>query len=170
MPDTNYPGSHGVRLRVARPGDHASVSAFLQRLSSATIQARYLLAASSLVGPLADRETQRLLDRDRTRHVVVVAVEDAAIRGIGEFVADDAMHLAEVGLVVEDAFQNRGIGRALYRRLESLARQRGIRAFTGDVHQGNARVQHLLRRNGRPLRLQPGYASSRFVLALASLA
>jgi GNAT superfamily N-acetyltransferase len=154
-------------LRVARPGDHASVREFLERLSSRTIQARYLLAVSSLAGPLADRETQRLLDRDLTRHVVVVAVEADAIRGIGEFVANEAMQFAEVGLVVEDAFQHRGIGRALYRRLESLARRRGIQAFTGDVHQGNTRVHQLLRAIGRPLRVQPGYASSRFVLALA---
>jgi GNAT superfamily N-acetyltransferase len=156
-------------LRVARPADHASIREFLERLSSRTIQARYLVAASSLAGPLADRETQRLLDRDLARHVVVVAVEPEveAIRGIGEFVANDGMPFAEVGLVVEDAFQHRGIGRALYRRLESLARQRGIQAFTGDVHQGNARVQQLLRTIGRPLRLQPGYASSRFVLGLA---
>jgi GNAT superfamily N-acetyltransferase len=167
MQDNNDPGSRGMELRSARPGDHARVRAFLQRLSSPTIQARYLLAASSLDGPLADRETRRLLDRDLARHVVLVAVEDEAIRGIGEFVANEAMQFAEVGLVVEDAFQHRGIGRALYRRLESLARQRGIQAFTGDVHQGNARVQQLLRNIGRPLRLQPGYASSRFVLALA---
>ena len=73
---------------------------------------------------------------------------------------------AELALVVEDAFQRCGIGRSLLRQLERLARKRGIRAFTGDMAYGNARMLALLRGTGRGFQTQLGYGSLRFQLPL----
>src|ERR1700681_3752535 len=102
-------------LRIARAGDGAALHAFLERLSPRTVQARYLSAWTRLTGPSADRETQRLLDGDEARHVVLGAVDGDAIRGVGEFVVGETAGAAELAMVVEDAFQGRGIGRLLFR-------------------------------------------------------
>jgi GNAT superfamily N-acetyltransferase len=153
-------------LRMARASDRTAVLAFLNRLSSGTVQARYMSSWNHLAGPLADQETKRLLDSDRSRHVVLLAVDGTEIRGVGEFVVEGASHAAELAMVVEDAFQQRGIGRRLLRRLEHIARQRGICAFTGDVRYGNDRVHRLLRGTGWPLRAQLGYGGVRFTLNL----
>jgi hypothetical protein len=83
-------------LRIARDSDRAAIGAFLSRLSTGTIQARYLSSWSSLAGSRADQETQRLLDGDTARHVVVVAVDGTEIRGVGEFVVEDAAAEAEL--------------------------------------------------------------------------
>jgi GNAT superfamily N-acetyltransferase len=154
-------------LRMARASDRTAVLAFLNRLSSSTVQARYMSSWNHLAGPLADQETKRLLDSDRSRHVVLLAVDGTEIRGVGEFVVEGASHAAELAMVVEDAFQQRGIGRRLLRRLEHIARQRGICAFTGDVRYGNDRVHRLLRGTGWPLRAQLGYGGVRFTLNLS---
>ena len=153
-------------LRSPRTSDRAALYGFLARLSPNTVQARYMSAWMSVAGPAADQETQRLLDRDESRHVVLVAPDGPEIRGVGEFVVDEASDAAELALVVEDAFQRRGIGQRLFRGLEQLARERGICAFTGDVRYGNQRVERLLQRTGWPLRVQPGFGAVRFRLRL----
>ena len=154
-------------VRLLGATDGSAVFGFLSRLSPTTLHLRYLTPQTSLVGPLADREAQRLLDGDADRHVVVVADDAAEIRGIGEFVVDPSGESAELALVVEDRYQRRGIGQMLYAQLEQLARQLGIAQFTGDVAYGNPLVLRLLRRTGQCLRLDYDYAAMRFTLTLA---
>ena len=156
-------------MRVAEDGDRGAVRAFLDRLSASTIRARYLSPATRLVGALGDRELKRLMERDAARHVVVLAVDGTDVRGVGEFVTED-VGAAEVAFVVEDAFQGHGIGRRLVRRLDELARERGIRSFTGDVAYGNVRAAALLRGTGRRLQMLSGSGGVRFRLLLEAQA
>jgi GNAT superfamily N-acetyltransferase len=121
----------------------------------------------SLAGPVGDRELARMLERNEAEHVVMLAVDGAEIRGIGEF-RNEGVDRAGLGLVVEDAFQGRGIGRLLLRTLEQLALERRIRAFTGDMAYGNARAVALLCATGRPLQLRAGGGGVRFALQLES--
>jgi GNAT superfamily N-acetyltransferase len=154
-----------MRLRIARARDRLAVRAFLDRLSPATIQGRYLSQHTSLSGLVGDREVARMLDGNAARHVVLLAVQGAEVRGIGEFVGDPVKG-AEVSLVVEDAFQGRGVGRRLLRKLEQLALRRGIRAFTGDLAYSNTRMLALLHGSGRRLQLTSTYGSQYFRLQL----
>ena len=158
-------GSARMQLRLAQPGDRVAVRAFLARLSPGTVQARFLSSSMSLAGPSGDRELNRTLERNEAEHVVVLAIDGAEIRGIGEFFRERGDR-ADLGLVVEDAFQGRGIGRSLFCKLEELALERGIRAFTGDMAYGNARAGALLRGAGRRLRTQAGHGAVRFTLPL----
>jgi hypothetical protein len=84
---------------------------------------------------------------------------------VGEFFknGDDD---AELALVVEDEFQDRGIGRCLFGILEQLALERGLRAFTAEVAYSNARMRSLLSATGRQLQTQLGYGSLHFRLLL----
>jgi GNAT superfamily N-acetyltransferase len=125
----------------------------------------YLSPWTSLTDGLNDDETRRIMVTNESR-VVLVAVDGPDIRGIGEFTIDQSTHEAEIALVVEDAFQSRGIGLRMYRALERLACQRGVSSFTGDVHVANGKVLAMLRGIGRPLRTQVEFGSVRFVLSL----
>ena len=53
---------------------------------------------------------------------------------------------AEVGLLVEDAWQHNGLGHALFDRLLALGERRGIRSFVAHVQWSNPRVIHALGR------------------------
>lgn len=151
-----------MHFRQARTSDRSAIRSFFDRLSPATVQARYL---SPLGGLWRDRELRRTLERNEAEHFVVLAVQETEVRGIGEFVAVLDKR-ADVGLVVEDAFQGRGIGRSLFQSLERLAVERGIRAFTGDVAYGNARAVAILRGTGRKLQIQVSYGTLQFALQL----
>src|SRR5205823_5796257 len=133
-----------LRFRIANAGDRGALRAFLERLSPNTITQRYLSPAITLAGELGERELHRLLGRDDDAHLVVLAVEGSEVRGVGEFFKNGDQD-AELALVVEDAFQHRGIGRCLFGILEQLALEHGLRAFTAEVAYGNARMRSLLR-------------------------
>src|SRR5690242_3661454 len=113
--------SPAFQVRIADRSDRVALCAFLERLSPATLHARYLNAWPRLSSDAAEREARRLLDGDPDSHVVVVAEDGSNIRGVGEFVAETDTATAELAMVVEDAYQDRGIGRMLYQRLEQLA-------------------------------------------------
>src|SRR5262249_38910776 len=101
-----------------------------------------------------------------SKHVVILAVHGREVRGIGESVSEDGDD-ADIGLVVEDRFQGCGIGKSLFRVLERLAVQRGVRAFRGDTAYSNTRVLAMLRGTGRRLHTQVSYGCVSFVLSLA---
>ena len=117
------------------------------------------------VRPTTQDVLDRLLERDPAEHVVVLAIGGRQVRGIAEFVTEDDRD-AEIAFVVEDAFQGRGIGRRLVHRLEQLARERGIVAFTGDMAYGNTRAAALLRGTGQRLQMLGGNGTLRFRLPL----
>src|SRR5689334_21940116 len=104
-----------ARVRAVTGNDRKKLSTFLHRLSPATVRTRYL-SDVQFSGAVLEGEVARLVDSAADRHTVVVAVADCEIRGVAEYVADSDAS-AEVAIVVEDAFQGRGIGGALFRRL-----------------------------------------------------
>src|SRR2546421_7233554 len=106
-------GGLRVRLRLARPSDALRVREFLEGLSPETRGRRFPEAASrgvheSLVREFTFRDPRERLvvaasapldGRDR-----VVGLADVAFAGTG---------LAELGVVVDDRTQNRGVGKLL---------------------------------------------------------
>jgi GNAT superfamily N-acetyltransferase len=152
------------RFRLARGSDAAAVEAFLGRLSPTTLQARYL-SPRRLVGDVRTAEVARILGSNERQHVVLLALDGSEIRGIAELVLRDAEQ-AEVALLVEDAFQGQGLGKALGQRLKRLAGRRGLRVLTGNHAYGNARVAAMLRQAGGKVHYAFDYGSLRFSLSL----
>jgi GNAT superfamily N-acetyltransferase len=156
-----------LKLHVARWTDREAVHAFLQRLTPATVRARYFVVWDPC-GPAVDNEVRRLLIRDHASHVVVLAQEGSVVRGIGEFVVapDGTRRVAELAVLVEDSHQRRGVGHALYGRLVRLAQRRGVSAFSGEVQYGNGRVLQLLRGRADHLHFAPGGDTVQVLLSL----
>jgi GNAT superfamily N-acetyltransferase len=165
LDDLRADAEHEQRIRLARPSDRGALRAFLGRLSARTVQDRYLSPCLPLDEARADLEVTRLLESKDYDRTVLLALDGPEVRGIGEFSIEDAEQ-AELAVLVEDAYQGRGIGKRLLRLLERLAMQRGLRALTGDVAYGNSRGLALLRATGRPLQTRPDYGTVRFTLRL----
>jgi ribosomal protein S18 acetylase RimI-like enzyme len=121
-------------IRPVRPEDLAELGGFFAGLS---VESRYL----RFFAPVTP--THGLLDLLAGRHArvdAIVAVADGVI--VGHAMAADYRdgRATDVGIVVADAWQRRGVGAALMRGLVARARARGVKSLAMDVLPGNRRV------------------------------
>ena len=68
--------------------------------------------------------------------------------GLGQYFIDESTNSAELGLVVRDDYQNRGVGTELLAHLTCLARRRGLVALTAEVLLENRPMLHLVQKAG----------------------
>lgn len=139
-----------VTLRPIRPDDAPRLRALHSRLSPESIYLRFL-------GPhpvLTEQDADRLATVDYRHTMAIVAVrkdgEDEAILGVARYAAvdPDSLDEAEVAIVVEDAYQGRGLGTLLMRRLIDYARRQGVAALSAEITAGNERMMRFIRRSG----------------------
>ena len=121
-------------IRPVRPEDLAELGGFFAGLS---VESRYL----RFFAPVTP--THGLLDllAGRPAHIdAIVAVADGVI--VGHAMAADLRsgRATDIGVVVADAWQRRGVGAALMRALIARARARGVTSLAMDVLPGNRRV------------------------------
>lgn len=143
-------GTH-VRLRLTRPSDAALVKAFLERLTPETRERRFL-APMPKVPDATVRHFTFYDPRERLTMAAtlpvdgveqIVGLADAAFLGTG---------LAEIGLVVDDEHQHRGLGKLLSEAVASLAIKRGATHLKAQMMFGNEPMVRLFERLGRTVR------------------
>jgi GNAT superfamily N-acetyltransferase len=132
-------GAARFRFRAPASRDLPQISAMWKRCSLATRMARFHapvrdIPASYLETVLSDPCASVVAVHEHTR--VVAALASLVISGGGS---------AELGVLVEDAWQHHGIGRHLVAHLIAAARARQITEVTASVLTQNARVADLLR-------------------------
>lgn len=85
----------------------------------------------------------RVLAGEGDRIDAVVAIENGVIIGhamAGDTIGPGAAHLTEIGVVVMDSCQGRGVGSALVRTVLARAQARGVTAVTMEVLTENRQV------------------------------
>lgn len=132
-----------VTIRAAGPGDRVAALELHGRCSPDTLRLRY----NGPVGD-ADRYLGHLLD---PRHGRTLAAQSSGGRlvALGHLLWDDEE--SELALLVEDAWQRRGVGSVLLRRLVALARterRTSVYAVTGSANSG---MRAAMRGLGLPL-------------------
>ncbi|SEO28365.1 Acetyltransferase (GNAT) family protein [Actinacidiphila rubida] len=140
------PGGNEITVRRAGPEDRAAALAMHDRCSPATLAMRYHGPAAD-----ADRYLTHLLGPRFGRSL---AVETASGRlvALGHLLWDGDEN--EVALLVEDAWQRRGIGGALLRRLVELAAEAGRESVYAVTQAGNTGMVAAMRELGLPLDYQ----------------
>ena len=131
-------------IRPITPADKARLAAGLTQLSETTIQRRFL-------GPkprLTSAELRYLTEVDGVDHYAIAAVDPRTddmvavgrwVRLVGDPLA------AEAAIVVCDALQGRGLGKALARLLADAARERGIQRIHATMLSDNPPAHALMR-------------------------
>ncbi|MFJ2863107.1 GNAT family N-acetyltransferase [Kitasatospora sp. NPDC087314] len=130
-------------LRPAGPTDRAEALAMHGRCSPASLRLRYH-------GPVRDagRYLDHLLDA-RHGHSLAVTAADGRIVALGHLMWDDGE--AELAVLVEDAWQRRGLGLELLRRLSTAARAAGVGSVYAMTHASNTGLIAAMRRLAAPL-------------------
>jgi AcrR family transcriptional regulator/RimJ/RimL family protein N-acetyltransferase len=134
-----------VWIRLARPEDADAVVAMHERCSELSLHRRYLAGVSEW----RDVNLRRLTGGHRGATLVVMS-EEGAIVGLGNLFPDEPRdgHSAEIAVIVEDAFQGRGIGTRLVRHMLELAERLGFQEVVATVLAENAGMLHVLEATG----------------------
>lgn len=142
--DLHLPDGTHVVVRPIRPDDKQALVEGLHRLSDESVHRRFLAPKPSL----SPSELRYLTEVDGVNHfAVVAALAGRPEHGIGvaRFVRlpEDPL-TADFAVVVEDAFQGRGLGRRLALVLADAAVERGIRRFSATMLSENRAAHRLM--------------------------
>jgi GNAT superfamily N-acetyltransferase len=141
-----------LTIRPIRPDDAPRLQVLFDRLSPESIISRFLANCHELPFQQAD---DLINADDRTQMALVATREQSGeeyIVAVARYwlIPADEPGLAEPAIVVEDQYQNRGLGTLLLKRLVAYARARGIRTFLAAYDHNNARITRIIRRSGLP--------------------
>lgn len=137
-----------VHLRPIRAGDEPRLIALYDRLSRQTAYQQFF----TVMRRLPPNWAHFLADVDYVRRLALVATRGASPDGdliaVARYAPTGEPATAEVAFVVEDGWQNKGLGTVLLRELLKAAGQRGIKQFRAYVLADNSRMIDLITRFG----------------------
>ncbi|MEY7971435.1 N-acetyltransferase family protein [Saccharomonospora xinjiangensis] len=138
-----------VTIREFDSTDLPGIRAMSHHLSARSLYQRFFAGTPAIPAALL----RQLAQVDHDRQDAVVAVADHLVVGLAQAVRTEP-GTAEIGVLVVDAWQNRGLGRTLVTALAERALPRGIGEFRASVLPGNEPARHAL------TRLWPGAVDS----------
>lgn len=136
-----------ARLRLTRPSDAPLVESFLEDLSAGTRARRFLEPVE--VTPELVRGFTFYNPRERIVVAATMPVEGTeAIAGLADVTLKET-GLAEMGVVVADELQERGLGTLLVQSSASLALQKGATHLRVETLDGGGPMLRVMERLGR---------------------
>jgi len=138
----------GARLEVRpiRPEDAAQEQQFVASLSESARRFRFVNALRSLPPDMLERFTH--IDYDREMAFIAVDTASGQEAGVARYCPCPDGETCEFAIVIADAWQGRGLGRLLMRKLVDSARAQGWRRLCGHILPDNLRMLDLCRRLG----------------------
>jgi acyl-CoA hydrolase/RimJ/RimL family protein N-acetyltransferase len=142
-------GGKELLLRPIRPIDEPKLMQLFYSMSEDALYKRFM----RVVKRIAHEERQYFLDVDYRDNMAVVLetcdpLTEPEIVGIAQYFRDPHSNYADVGFIVRDAWQGKGLGRVLVEEMVSLARKNGIKGLTADVLATNQAMIHLFEQTG----------------------
>jgi acetyltransferase len=146
-----------IFLRPIRPEDETGWRAMLQRCSPVSLHSRFRMVFKEATHEMATRFC--FLDYDR--ELAFVALEtsasgtpdaDAPILGVGRLVTDADRHVAEFAILVEDAWQGRGLGLEIAKHCMAVAKQWGVSRVVAETRVDDPRMRGILEALGFAMR------------------
>jgi len=135
-----------VPVRPMRPEDAALERRFFDGLSEQSRYQRFMQYVPQLTPGMLARFTQ--LDYDRELALVALDPASGEFVAVGRYAPNADGITAEFALIVADAWQGKGVGRALLERLCDAARDAGYEALYGHILNANRDMLDLAARLG----------------------
>jgi acyl-CoA hydrolase/GNAT superfamily N-acetyltransferase len=143
-------GGETVLIRPMRLSDEPALQDLLYKLSDESTYRRFMAHKRTH----SHEEMQSLCNLDYESNMGLVAsvgAEHEEIVGVCRYDVDPGTGLADIGFVVIDAWQGRGVGRALLDRMREIAHARGLAGFSADVLVENKAMLRLFQKSGMNL-------------------
>lgn len=140
----------GVKLfiRPIRPDDEPRMKDMFYSFSEQTVYLRY----HGVLKTMPHNKLQVFCNVDYDTEMALVAVVgqpgQEEIIGVGRYMTDAAKSSAELAFAVQDAWQRKGIGTYLFKRLIAVAQEHGIRKLHADVLVENSGMLKIFHRSG----------------------
>jgi RimJ/RimL family protein N-acetyltransferase len=135
-----------LRLRPIRPDDEPRLAELFDRLSPRTVYQRFF----RVYDRLPEDWYQRFANVDYNTRLALVAegqeTGGPVLRAVARYEPSDTPGTSEVAIVVEDTWQDRGLGSLLLDALLAAADTRGQRWFRADVLADNRPMLRVLSR------------------------
>ncbi|MDH3348013.1 MAG: GNAT family N-acetyltransferase [Desulfobulbaceae bacterium] len=137
-----------INFRAIHPTDEPGMRELLYALSQETLYYRFMTRNQRF----GHKQIHNFVYVDHRRDVAIVATVPAAhgdqIVAVGRYYLNERTNMAEVAFVIRDNWQNRGIGKFLFKHLVSIAKRSGIAGFTAEVLRENKRMQAIFNHCG----------------------
>jgi len=136
-------------LRPVKISDEPLLKDFFYSLSTNSLYRRFV----SMRRDMPHQRLQPFVAVDYSTEMIILAVRPSdsqkeEIMGLGQYGIDENTHTAEVGIVVKDAYQNKGIGTELLRYLIYLANKQGLLGLAAEVLVENTAMLHITNKFG----------------------
>ncbi len=160
-------GGEHVRIRPVKMADQEVLQDLFYRLSDESTYQRFL--GYKRCHPR--EEIMALADIDCKNSMALVAEvegnDTGELVGMARYDLDQATGFADVALVVIDRFQHKGLGKALFARLVTIAKAEGVQGFTADVLADNGPMLGIFQKSGERMesRLDAGVYRVRLTFA-----
>jgi len=142
-----------LNLRPIRPEDEPALVRFHSTLSDQSVYRRYF-SFMSLESRIRHERLTRMCFIDYDRQMALIAERSSSdscageIVGVGRLMKVPEKDQAEIAVLVSDAFQNRGIGSALLKRLIEFARGEKVQLLVASFLSENLPIERLFRSHG----------------------
>ena len=142
-----------LNIRPIRPEDEPEFVRFHATLSEQSVYRRYFFLMN-LESRIRHERLTQMCFIDYDRQMALVAERESStdrageIIGVGRLIKLPGKKQAEIAVLVSDAFQKRGIGRALIQRLIAFARDEKLEKMTASFLAENQPIERLFRSQG----------------------
>ncbi|MFA5307857.1 MAG: GNAT family N-acetyltransferase [Dehalococcoidales bacterium] len=137
-----------ISLRPVKISDEPLLKDLFYSLSDNSLYRRFMSHRKDM--PHERLQEFVVIDYHREVSIVATINEDGkeTIVGLGQYLMLPDAHVAEIAFVVNDAYQNKGIGNELLSYLTYLAKKQGLLGFTAEVLMENSPMLHLFEKMG----------------------
>lgn len=135
-----------IKFRPIHPTDASRMRDLFHKLKSAAVDYSF----GWDMNQMPQKQVQDFIYIDHRKEVGIVgtipnpARTEEEIIAFGGYYLNDRTNRSEVALVVQDEWQNRGIGSFMIKYLSMIAKNDGIRGFTADVQADNKKMQSVM--------------------------
>jgi len=137
-----------IFFRPIKPTDEQELSEMLYSLSDESVRKRYMTRTTAF----PHRDVQQLTNIDYKNDLAIVGVVPSAsgeqVVAIAQYFLDPKTQAAEVAFIVQDEWQQKGMGTFMLDYITQIARQRGVRRFYAKVLPNNKPMLAIFHNSG----------------------